>query len=118
MHKIWKNLITAIYALGVIIVVILLALIMSRSHIVLFPDAMLPMELHELSSTWLAFGFIPMIIFSILFYEIHEISESNHKIRNAVLVYLPAAVCLISVLFWMCIWGIGIINMMKVRSGQ
>ena len=56
MHKIWKSLITAIYCIGVIIVFVLLAFIVSQSHIVLFPDAMLPMELHELASTWLAFG--------------------------------------------------------------
>lgn len=114
MQKIWKKLVTAIYGLGVIIVLILLAIIVSRSHVVLFPDAMLPMELPELSSTWLAFGFIPMLIFSILFSEIYEISESNHRVRNTVLLYLPAAVCLINILFWACIWGIGFINMMTV----
>lgn len=81
MHRIWKNLITAIYALGVIMVAILLALIVSRSHIVLFPDAMLPMELHELSSTWLAFGFIPMIIFSILFYGYPFCSAKRKLLR-------------------------------------
>lgn len=118
MHRIWKSLITAIYGVGVIIVLILLAFIVFQSHIVLFPDAMLPMELHELASTWLAFGSIPMLLFSILFYEAHEISESNQKVRNAVLTYLPAAICLINVLFWACLWGIGLINMMKTMLGQ
>lgn len=118
MCKIWKAIVTAIYGLGVITVLVLLALIVSRSHIVLFPDAMLPMELPELSSTWLALGFIPMLVFSILFSEVHEISESNHRIRNAVLLYLPTAVCLINFLFWACIWGAGIINMMKTMSGH
>ena len=118
MYKIWKTIVTTIYGLGVVIVLILLALIVSRSHVVLFPDAMLPMELPELSSTWLAFGFVPMLIFSILFSEVHEISESDHRIRNAVLLYLPMTVCLINVLFWACIWGIGIINMLKTMSGQ
>ena len=117
MSKIRKKLITVIYGLGVAIVLILLACIVSRSNIVIFPNAMLPMELYELASTWLSWGFFPMLIFSILFYKVHDISKSNHKIRNAVLTYLPATVCLICVLFWVCVWGIGMANMVKHMMG-
>ena len=116
MRKIWKALVTVIYTLGVITMFILLALIVSQSHIVLFPDVMLPMELHELSSTWLAFGFIPMLIISVLFFEVHEFSERSHKIRNTILLFLPTAICLINALFWICIWGIGIVNMINTMS--
>lgn len=113
MSKIWKRIITVIYALGVTIVLILLAFILSQSSIVIFPDAMLPIELHELASAWLSIGFLPMLIFSILFYKVHDISKSNHKIRNTILTYSPAAICLICILFWICIWGIGIATMIN-----
>lgn len=111
MGKIWKNLVTVIYGIGAAIVFILSAFVAFRSHIVLFPDAMLPMELRELSTIWLMFGSLPMLIFSVLFYKVHEISKSNHKIRNTILTYIPVAVCLICALFWICVWAIGMMNM-------
>ena len=110
MVKIVKNLITVIYGIGAIIVFILLVFVVSQSHIVLFPNAMLPMELRELSTIWLMFGFLPMLIFSILFYKVHDISKSNHKIRNTILTYIPAAVCLICAIFWICVLAIGMVN--------
>lgn len=117
MSKVWKNLITVIYNIGVTIVCILLVFAIVRPHIVMFPDVMLPMELYELTSACLACGFLPMLIFSILFYKVHDISKSSHKIRNAILVYLPAAVCLVCALFWICVWGIGVVNVIKHLNG-
>lgn len=117
MSKVWKNSITAIYGLGVIIVFVLLAFIVAQSQIVVFPDAMLQMGLHELASVWLMAGFLPMLIFSVLFYKVHDISKSSHKIRNTILVYFPAAICLVCVLFWVCVWGIGIANMVQHMTG-
>ena len=110
MTKAVKNLISVIYGIGAIIVLILLVLTVFQSHIVLFPNAMLPMELHELASTWLSWGLLPMLIFSILFYKVHYISKSNHKIRNTILVYLPAIVCLVCALFWICVLAIGMVS--------
>ena len=118
MSKVLKKSITAIYGLGVAIVFVLLVSIVFRVHIVLFPNAMLPMELHELASTWLSWGGLPMLIFSILFYKVHHISKSNHRIRNTILVYLPAVVCLVCALFWICIWGIGVVNVVKNLNSQ
>lgn len=110
MSKIGKNIITIIYGIGSAIVIILLALVVFQSHVVIFPNVMLPMELRELATVWLMLGFLPMLIFSILFYKVHDISKSNHKIRNTILTYMPTAICLICVIFWLCIMAIGIIN--------
>ena len=110
MAKFGKNFISTIYGIGAIIVLVLLVFVVFQSHIVLFPNAMLPMELWELATIWLMFGFLPMLIFSILFYKVHGISKSNHKIRNTILTYIPAAVCLICAIFWICIFAIGMVN--------
>lgn len=108
MNKVLKEVITAIYGLGVAIVFVLLVSVIFRIHIVLFPNAMLPMELHELASTWLSWGFVPMLFFTILFCKVHHVSQSKHKIRNTILVYLPTIVCLVYALFWIFIAGIGV----------
>lgn len=113
MNKIGKGLVTIIYGTGAAIVLILLALVVFQSHTVIFPDAMLPMELHELAMGWMALGSIPMLIFSVLFYKAHDISNSSHKIRNTILTYVPAAVCLICAAFWLCIMVIGTVNTMS-----
>ena len=110
MVKIGKILISVIYGIGAIIVLVLLVFAVFQSHIVLFPNAMLPMELRELSTIWLMFGFLPMLIFSILFYKVHSISKSSHKIRNTILTYIPAAICLICAIFWICVLAIGMVK--------
>lgn len=110
MSKTGKTIITTIYGIGTLIVFVLLIIILSGSHIVLFPNAMLPMELHELAQGWLMIGFIPMLIFSILLYKAHNISATKHKKRNAFLLYIPVAICLCSVIYWIYVWIIGILN--------
>lgn len=113
MRKVGKLMVTIIYGIGVVIVLALLTAILFQSHIVIFPNTMLPMELYELASIWLAMGFIPMLIFSILFYKIFEISKSNHKKRNTILIYIPPVICLLCIVYWLCILVIGMINMMN-----
>lgn len=113
MRKIAKSIVAIIYGIGVAIVFVLLTIILFQSHIVVFPNAMLPMELRELASIWLAMGFIPMMIFSILFHKVFEISKSNHKKRNTILTYIPTVICLLCLVFWLCTLVIGMINTMN-----
>ena len=113
MRKVTKSIVAIIYGIGVAIVFVLLTTILFQSHIVLFPNAMLPMELRELASIWLAMGFIPMMIFSILFYKVFEISKSNYKKRNTILTYIPTVICLLCLVFWLCALVIGMINTMN-----
>lgn len=113
MRKVGKSMVAIIYGIGAAIVLVLLMAVLFQSHIVIFPNAMLPMELRELASIWLAMGFIPMMIVSILFHKVFEISKSNHKKRNTVLIYIPAGICLLCIVFWFCVLGIGMINMMN-----
>lgn len=112
MRNVGKSIVTIIYGTGVAIVLVLLTAIALQSHIVLFPNAMLPMELYELASIWLAIGFVPMILFSFLFYKAFEISKSHHKKRNTIFIYLPAVICLLFLVYWLCILVIGMINTM------
>ena len=67
---------------------------------VLFPEAMLPMELRELASAWLAIGFLPMLLSSMQFYKTVR--------RRAV--FLPAGICLIALLFWVGVWTVGMVR--------
>lgn len=97
MNKIKATLVTVVYGIGAAAVLILLILVLSRSAVVLNPDAMLPMELHELASIWLALGSIPMLVFSTLLYD------SSKRKHGAVLLFLPSAVCLAFDLYWIYI---------------
>ena len=111
MKKTVKTMIAAVYGLGTAIAVILLALFISRSNTVLSPDAMLPIPLCELASMWLAIGFIPMVLVSVLLCKAFRISEGGHRVRNTLCAFLPAAVCLCFLVFWVGVWGAGFLNL-------
>lgn len=111
MNKTGKIISAIVYGTGAAIVLVLLMPIALQSHIILFPEAMLPMELRELASVWLAGGFVPMLVSSIFFYKAHGIAGSRHRKRNTVLIYIPAAVCLVCIVFWTCVLGIGMVTM-------
>ena len=109
--KAGQAVISVIYGIGALTVLILLVLVLSRAQGTPDPDAMLPMELHEAAGLLLALGFFPMLGASILFYFAHGVYKRGHRIRNTVLLSLPAAACLVFFLFWAGIWVIGMINM-------
>jgi len=88
---------TALYTGGTAAVAILVLLTAIGAGHVLFPEAMLPMELQELASAWLAIGFLPMLFACIQFYKVVR--------RRAV--FLPAGVCLLALLIWVGVWAAG-----------
>ena len=104
-----KKFITVIYVIGVLLVLVLSAAVITQSRLVLFPNTMLPMELRELATVWLTLGLVPMLVFSILFYR--GLPRNTHKIRNAILIFFPAAICLGCAVFWISVWMVGIIRM-------
>lgn len=91
---------TAFYAGGTAVVALLVLLIIIGSGRVLFPEAMLPMELRELASAWLAIGFLPML----------AVSTHFHRLVRRRAVFLPAGVCLLAVLFWVGVWTAGMLR--------
>jgi len=95
MRKIERIAFTAIYAGGTAAVAVLVTAI-GAGHI-LFPEAMLPMELREMASAWLAIVFLPMLFACIQFYKV---------VRRRV-VFLPAGVCLLALLSWVGVWTAG-----------
>lgn len=107
MSKVQKKIITSIYGIGVVIVLILLGCILCQSHTILFPNVMLPMELHELASIWLSFGFMPMFIFTVLLDRAYHISQNYHI--KVIFIYIPSIICFFNILFWIFVWLIGII---------
>lgn len=111
MEKAYKIAVGLIYGVGVIIVFILVLLILFQVRTVLNPDAMLPTELRELASIWLAMGCGPMLIASILFSNAYRISESTYKKRNTILIYIPGIICSINLVLWVGVLAIGMINM-------
>lgn len=108
MERAKRTALAALYAAGTAAVVLLLLLTAIGSGRVLFPDAMLPMELRELSSAWLAIGFLPMVLVSVQFYEI---------VRRKV-VFLPAMVCLLALLFWVSVWTAALFRSPAMSSGR
>lgn len=107
MNRTRNTILTTVYGIGTAAVFVLLMLVLFRSSVVLNPDAMLPMELHELASIWLALGSIPMLVFSALLYDIHK---REHGRRSAILLFLPSAVCLAFDIYWICIMVIGLVT--------
>ena len=124
MQKTLKLFIALLYGIGTVTVAVLLIVFLSHSGTIPFPDAMLPSRLWELSSMWLADGFIPMLLASIGFYRVFHISgsskeaesniqegtEKNKRRRSTVLVFLPAAVCFCFLAFWILVWGTGFVT--------
>lgn len=107
MERAKRTVIAALYAAGTAAVVLLLLLTAIGSRQVLFPDAMLPMELRELASAWLAIGFLPMVLVSVQFYKIVW--------RKAV--FLPAGACLLALMFWVGVWTVGMVRSPAMFSG-
>ena len=88
-----KKLISLIYFLGSLVTLILLLITISQSSYVLFPDAMLPMELHELTSIWLAIGFFPMFVVTLFF---------KHFCSRKI-IFLPSIICSLFLIFYVVI---------------
>ncbi len=107
MEKAKKIALTVVYGAGTLIVAGLLLLAAVGPKCVLFPDAMLPMDLRELAGAWLAIGFLPMLLVSIPLYK---------AVRRKV-VFLPAGVCLAAALFWVVIWTAGMFRSPALASG-
>lgn len=77
--------IKTIYILGAAIVAILTLIFFAQVKIILFPAAMLPMEFWELAQLWLAVGFLPMSIATILF--------RRKTARRGKIFLVPAIIC-------------------------
>lgn len=95
-----KIALTALYAGGCTVVAVLALLAAAGAGQVLFPNAMLPMELRELASAWLAIGFLPMASVSVRFY----------KVVRRKIVFFPAGVCLAALVLWVGVWTIGMVR--------
>lgn len=107
MERAKRTALAALYTAGTAAVVLLLLLTIIGAGQVLFPDAMLPMELRELASAWLAIGFLPMVLVSAQFYKMVR--------RKAV--FLPAGVCLLALLFWVGVWTAALLRSPAMSSG-
>ena len=107
MEKVKRTTLAALYAGGCAVVALLLLLAAVGPKCVLFPEAMLPMELRELASAWLAVGFLPMVLVSEQFYQ---------TVRRKI-VFLPSAVCLVALLFWVGVWTVGMVRSPSMTSG-
>ena len=97
MERAKETVFTAIYMAGALAVAVLLLLAAAGPGYVPFPDAMLPMDLRELASAWLAIGFLPMLLASMQFY----------KMAQQKAVFLPVGVCLLALLVWIGAWTAG-----------
>lgn len=107
LERIKKVVITLLYGIGTAVVLLLLVPIVTQSRTVLFPDSMLPTELRELALEWLAMCFLPMSVITYLFRRIHGILDKPHRQRNMILIYIPALICALCALFWICVLTAG-----------
>lgn len=98
MKKAEHIVLAALYTGGCAVVAMLVLLTAAGTGRVLFPNAMLPMELQELALAWLAVGFLPMALVTVRFYRI---------VRRKI-VFLPAFICLLALDGWVGVWTVGI----------
>ena len=102
-----KALVTAVYVLSSLITLALSGLFLSHSRYIPNPDAMLPMQLWELATVWLAFGAMPMAAACALMCSVRR----THG-QKTLLVFLPALPCAAAALFWLCVWLVGLFRML------
>ena len=107
--KLSMGIVAGTYGLGVVIVAALLIVFILKVDIVLFPDAMLPMQLYEQASVWLAWGTLPMGIASVVFYKRFHVSERSNRTVNTICTFLPLTVCFCFFLYWVIAWGTGFV---------
>ena len=88
-----------IYFLGVLIMIYHLGLLIFAGDVVPYPDAMLPMHYWEIVPSRFALGAIPMTLASVFFWNGNRLEESRNRKRNWILTFLPAAICLLCLLF-------------------
>ncbi len=100
----------AIYSVGVIIVLCLIALALFGSNEYRDPTAMIPFTWKELAIIWLAFGTIPMLLACMAIYRFNAIKNSTHKKRNFILIFLPGFICAACALFGIGVVIVGIIK--------
>ena len=96
-----KKFITAVYFLCATTAGIFALIFLSRSSYILFPEAELKLELHELASIWLAWAFLPMLLATILFRRITG--------RRGKLFFVPAAICAGFFGFWLVLLILGVV---------
>lgn len=111
MRKILKIIFGIIYSIGACITLALSLIFLSRSDIVIYPDAMLPYQLYELAFIWLAFfGTILMIPLCYIVYKIFDIKNSSHYKRNKALIFTPGIICASCMVFMIGLLFSGMIN--------
>lgn len=101
--KFLVRVIDVIYILGVLIVIYHLGLAIFVGNEVPYPDAMLPYTYFEIATGNLAFGAIPMTLASIGFWRVNLLRQSKNKVRNLILVFLPATICLLCMAFYVAL---------------
>lgn len=104
MERAKRVLTAAVYGVGTAVTVFLTAVIVSGWDLVLFPDAMLPMQISELASVWLAWGTLPMGIASALFYRRVRKAKGGNGKWKAICIFLPAIICGCFFVYWIFVW--------------
>lgn len=78
------------YFVGVSITGLLSILFLSRSEIILNPEAMIPTTISEWAFEVLGIGFLPMFIATIAFYNVYGIANSTYSRIKGILVFIPS----------------------------
>lgn len=85
--------VAVLYLLGTSSVLALAGIWLLRVEYVPFPEAMLPMKLHELAFGWLAAGAFPMGAATWGVHRCFGFSGHRHPQRDTLLLAIPAVLC-------------------------
>ena len=121
MKKVIKIVSNSIYIIGTSCVIVLLIILFLGDLIIPydFDKQMVPASF----SSWLIllFGTIPMNIACFVTYVVNDLRNHKHKIRDAILVFLPGIICLIASLSLIIIWLLPLLHhssILRISSSQ
>ena len=103
-NKVLVKIVDAIYVIGILVVIYHICLAVFAGNVVPYPDVMLPATYLEIASMRLAFGAIPMLLASVLFWHCNRLGESVYRRRKQLFVFLPAAICLLCMFFYIVLF--------------
>ena len=100
-----------LYSLGTLIMLGLTVLILLKVEGTPSETSMIPFAIWESATVLLALGTVPMWVVTVYFMYAWKIEEKAMWIR--ILIFVPAVVCSLFAVYWITVYIIGMINMIK-----
>jgi hypothetical protein len=112
-----KIIISVVYAFGVVIFIVLIAMFLIGPSKAINPNAMIPYTWKDRAFIAMGFVALPLLITSCLFYRTHDIKNSPTKKRDTILIFIPGVLCLLCTLFLLGLFSYMLISGYLIHLG-